>query len=92
MTMLTAVAASMGSTLGDTYTVNAGETQTYDSITNTARFTKNGAGELARAPMKSCSSVVQVAFIAKVLGEIQRCARPERADHFRLACRARGMV
>ena len=31
---------------GDTYTVNEGETQTYDSITNTTRFTKNGAGTL----------------------------------------------
>ena len=31
---------------GDTYTVNAGETQTYDSITNTTRFTKSGAGTL----------------------------------------------
>ena len=34
-----------------------------------------GAGELARAPMKSCFSVVQVVFITKGgLGEKQRCA------------------
>ena len=32
-----------------------------------------GAGELARAPMKSCFSVVQVVFITKGLGEKQRC-------------------
>ena len=41
---------------GDTYTVNAGETQTYDSITNTTRFTKSGAGTLVLTGTNSFTS------------------------------------
>ena len=42
-----------------------------------------GAGELARAPMKSCFSVVQVVFITKGLGEKQRCAASLGDGRFR---------
>ena len=38
--------ASVCTALGDTYTVNAGDTQTLTSITNTSRFTKAGDGTL----------------------------------------------
>ena len=47
MMVVAAVAAiAIFQTRGDTYTVNAGDTQTLDSVTNTTRFTKSGAGTL----------------------------------------------
>ena len=36
------------SAYGDTYTVNAGDTQTLDSVTNTTRFTKSGTQLIVR--------------------------------------------
>ena len=42
MVVLAVALASVGTARGDTYTVNAGDTQTLDSVTNTTRFTKSG--------------------------------------------------
>ena len=42
---------------GDTYTVNAGDTQTLDSVTNTTRFTKSGAGTLVVTGTNSLTSL-----------------------------------
>ena len=42
---------------GDTYTVHAGDTQTLDSVTNTTRFTKSGAGTLVVTGTNSLTSL-----------------------------------
>ena len=39
--MVVAAASAALPARGDTYTVNAGDTQTLDSVTNTTRFTKS---------------------------------------------------
>ena len=47
----------VGTAQGDTYTVNAGDTQTLDSVTNTTRFTKSGAGTLVVTGTNSLTSL-----------------------------------